>query len=350
MRILTFSIVCACALSLPAWSQSITAWSLVWSDEFNQPDGASPDPTKWTFDLGGNGWGNNELESYTSRTNNCRIENSRLVIEARAESYTGNDGIHRDYTSARLKTKGRSSWTYGRIEARIQIPRGQGIWPAFWMLGTNIDSVSWPNCGEIDLMENIGAEPSTVHGTIHGPGYSGGNGIGAAYTLPGSAKFADAFHVFTTEWQTNRIRWYVDGQLYFTVTPANLPGGASWVFSQPQFLLLNVAVGGYWPGNPDGTTTFPQQMLVDYVRVYAGTNVPACTNDVPLAVSAARNGTGFDISFPTFLGLPYQVRYCDDLDGMWQVLTNLTGDGTTRTVAADLDAEQRFYRAVRLCN
>jgi len=250
-------------------------WQLAWSDEFTQADGSSPDPAKWGYDIGGGGYGNNELESYTSRTNNARIEGGQLVIEARQENYTGPDNIFRNYTSARMLTKGKWSWTYGRIEARIKIPKGQGIWPAFWMLGTNISAgVNWPNCGEIDIMENIGktAEQGKVYGTIHGPqsggDYNGGAGVGGNYTLPGGALFADDYHVFAVEWTTNQFKWYVDSTLYFTATPASLPGGATWVFTNAQFLLLNVAVGGNWPGNPDGTTVFPQKMLVDYVRVY----------------------------------------------------------------------------------
>jgi len=242
-------------------------WQLVWSDEFKQPDGSTPDPTKWGYDVGGNGWGNNEMEYYT--TNNARIEGGKLVIEARKESLGG-----KDITSARLLTKGKCSWTYGRIEARIQIPRGQGIWPAFWMLGTNIDSVPWPTCGEIDIMENIGKEPSIVHGTVHGPGYSGGAGIGGPFTLPGGKTFADDFHIFAIEWETNRIRWFVDGQPYFSVTPASLPKNTQWVFNQPKFIILNLAVGGGWPGYPDAKTTFPQRMVVDYVRVYSQTASP----------------------------------------------------------------------------
>jgi beta-glucanase (GH16 family) len=238
-------------------------WHLVWNDEFDQPDGSGPDVAKWAFDVGGNGWGNNELECYTARTNNARVEGGKLVIEARQESYGG-----RSYTSARLLTKGKASWTYGRIEARIRIPRGQGIWPAFWMLGTNIAAASWPRCGEIDIMENIGKEPGLVHGTVHGPGYSGGGGIGGPCTLPDGAAFADDFHVYAVEWTTNQIQWFMDGQPYFSVTPARLPKGAAWVFDRPQFLLLNLAVGGGWPGNPNAQTTFPQRMLVDYVRVY----------------------------------------------------------------------------------
>jgi beta-glucanase (GH16 family) len=220
------------------------------------------------YDLGGGGWGNNELQTYTNRRVNSRIERGQLVIEARRESFTGTDGKSREYTSARLKTLGRFATTYGRVEARIQVPRGQGIWPAFWMLGTNIASVGWPACGEIDIMENIGREPYTVHGTLHGPGYSGGSGIGGTFKLPGGGRFADGFHVFATEWEPDRIRWFVDGQLFFTANRKSLPAKAKWVFDQPMFILLNLAVGGNWPGNPDATTSFPQRLLVDYVRVY----------------------------------------------------------------------------------
>ena len=148
---------------------------------------------------------------------------------------------------------------------------GQGIWPAFWLLGNDVGTVGWPTCGEIDIMENIGKEPSIVHGTIHGPGYSGGASIGAPYTLP-SGKFADDFHVFSIEWTPDTIRFYVDGALYETRTKAELPGGSKWVFDHPFFVLLNVAVGGNWPGNPDATTVFPQKLLVDYVRVYSAKN------------------------------------------------------------------------------
>lgn len=257
-----------------ATAQTLPGWNLVWADEFTQADLTPPDATKWGYDTGGSGWGNNELEYYTSRTNNARIEGNQLVIEAKQENFGG-----RNYTSARLLTKDKWAWTYGRIEARIQIPRGQGIWPAFWTLGANIVTTGWPSCGEIDIMENIGSEPGTVHGTIHGPGYSGGGGISGGYTLPGGAALADAFHIFAVEWETNRIRWYIDGQQYFSLGPANLPNGAAWVFTAPQFLLLNVAVGGNWPGNPNGSTTFPQRMTVDYVRVYASTNATTITNN-----------------------------------------------------------------------
>jgi beta-glucanase (GH16 family) len=220
------------------------------------------------YDLGGGGWGNQELQTYTNRADNAVLRDGLLVITARAERFTGSDGIARDYTSARLKTKDRFQQTYGKFEARIQVPRGQGIWPAFWMLGSDIDAVSWPQCGEIDVMENIGREPTTIHGTLHGPGYSGGGGPGAAAPSPDGKPFADAFHVFAVEWEPGEVRWFLDGRQYFSRKPSDLPTGTRWVFDHDFFLLLNVAVGGAWPGTPDATTTFPQEMKVDYVRAY----------------------------------------------------------------------------------
>jgi len=245
-----------------------TKWKLVWRDEFNGPKGSAVDQSKWVFDLGAKTWGNEELESYTNRPENVAIQDGNLVIQARQENYTGSDGIKVNYTSARLKTLGKFSQTYGRFEARIKVPFGQGMWPAFWMLGDNIEKAQWPDCGEIDIMENIGKEPSIAHGSIHGPGYSGSDGIEARYTLPANRRFADDFHIFAVEWEPNTIRFYVDDELYVTRTPADLPAGRKWVFNHPFFLILNVAVGGGWPGNPDSTTVFPQTMLVDYVRVY----------------------------------------------------------------------------------
>jgi beta-glucanase (GH16 family) len=243
-------------------------WTLVWSDEFNQPDGSKPDPQKWVFDVGGNGWGNNELEYYTDRMQNASVQGGKLVIKALREEYTGKDGVTRHYTSARLKTKGKFAYGYGRYEASIKIPYGQGIWPAFWMLGDDMPKVEWPACGEIDIMENIGKEPSTVHGTIHGPEYSGANGLGDPYTLPSNRRVADDFHLFAVEWEPDTIRFYVDKDLYATRTHSELRPNQNWVFNHPFFILLNVAVGGDWPGSPDATSVYPQTMLVDYVRVY----------------------------------------------------------------------------------
>jgi len=281
----TMMLIGACGMgpSLAAQTAppSPPSWKLVWSDEFNGRNGARVDSSKWVAETGGGGWGNNELEYYTSRPQNVSQENGKLVIKALQEKYSGAGGVTRNYTSARLKTLGKFSQTYGRFEARIKIPGGQGIWPAFWMLGNDIEKPGWPGCGEIDIMENIGKEPALVHGTIHGPGYSGANGIGAAYALPGVQRFADDFHLFAVEWEPNAIRFYVDDHLYATRIPTDLPQGTKWVYDHPFFLLLNVAVGGGWPGNPDATTVFPQTMLVDYVRVYQRTISPTPSPALP---------------------------------------------------------------------
>jgi beta-glucanase (GH16 family) len=270
--ILTISVATSCGGQATQSSNTTTTtpsatYQLVWSDEFNGTDGSAPDSSNWAIQTGGGGWGNNELESYTARTQNVQIQGGNLVITAIKEDYTGSDGIARHYTSARMQTKGLFSQQYGKFEARIKVPKGQGMWPAFWMLGDNIDAAGWPACGEIDIMENIGKEPAMVHGTLHAPGYPPA-GYGAAYTLP-SGTFSDDFHIFAVEWESQQLRIYVDGSLYGTYTQSGSPSPSNWPFStQPFFMLLNLAVGGDWPGNPDGSTQFPQQMLVDYVRVY----------------------------------------------------------------------------------
>ena len=243
-------------------------WTLVWQDEFNAQNGSSIDKNKWTPEVGGHGWGNHELEYYTDRIDNAFQSNGSLVIKAIKEEFTGRDNVTREFTSARLITKQTFTTTFGRFEARIKLPRGQGIWPAFWLLGTDIGKVGWPKCGEIDIMELIGKEPSTIHGTIHGPGYSGRKGLSSSYSLADGKQFADDFHVFAIEWEVKTIRFYCDDVLYKTVTAADLPPGTSWVYDHPFYILLNVAVGGVWPGNPDSTTSFPQAMLVDYIRVF----------------------------------------------------------------------------------
>ncbi len=243
-------------------------WKLVWSDEFNGPNGSGVDASKWVVETGGNKWGNEELEYYTDRKQNAFLQDGNLVIRAIAERYTGPDGVTENYTSARMKTLGKFSQTYGRFEARIKISSGQGMWPAFWMLGDDIDKAGWPACGEIDIMENIGKEPGIVHGSIHGPGYIGTVGLESPYTLPGKQRFADDFHVFAMEWDPDSILLYVDRNLYAKRTTADLRPGWKWVFDKPFFLILNLAVGGDWPGNPDSSTVFPREMLVDYVRVY----------------------------------------------------------------------------------
>ncbi|NUM46065.1 MAG: family 16 glycosylhydrolase, partial [Anaerolineales bacterium] len=248
-------------------------WTLVWSDEFDDPAGTPPDPGVWKPEVGDGflngltGWGNGELEYYTAENATTDGEGN-LVISALAQDDPTLQCWYGpcQYTSSRLITWGRLEPTFGRIEARLKLPQGQGIWPAFWMLGTNLDEVGWPQGGEIDIMENIGKEPTITHGTIHGPGYSGGQGVGAPYDF--DTNVYEDFHTFAIEWTTDQIRWYVDDVNFFSASPDEIPGGAEWVYNHSFFIILNLAVGGAWPGNPDDTTTFPQTMLVDYVRVY----------------------------------------------------------------------------------
>jgi beta-glucanase (GH16 family) len=249
-------------------------WKLIWNDEFDGPVGSSPDPGKWQFNLGGGGWGNQEWQYYTNRPENAALDGegslvitARQIDQAEASQLSCWYGPCR-FTSARLLTAKHFEFTYGRVEARIKVPFGQGLWPAFWMLGANISTAGWPDCGEIDIMENIGREPSTVHGTVHGSGYTGAGGISAAFSLPDGETFADNYHVFAVEWEPESIRWLLDGELYATVDKGQFSADQPWVFDHPFFILLNVAVGGIWPGYPDETSPFPQEMRVDYVRVY----------------------------------------------------------------------------------
>lgn len=260
------------------FSQKLNAQScyeLVWNDEFNYT--GLPDSSLWTFEEGGHGWGNNELQYYTSdRIENAHVENGYLTIEAREEDYYG-----REYTSARLITyPNNHSWKYGKIEAKIKLPYGQGIWPAFWMLGNGIfEGTPWPGCGEIDIMEMIGGgegKDDMIYGTIH---YADANNnhaeYGGNYQLS-EGIFADNFHVFTLEWTENQLIWFIDGVEYHvaSLTPNDLNE-----FHKNFFILLNIAVGGNWPGNPDATTVFPQKMIIDYVRVYQLNNEPEIIGD-----------------------------------------------------------------------
>jgi beta-glucanase (GH16 family) len=242
-------------------------WKLTWHDEFERKGVNHPDPSKWEFEIGGGGWGNNELEYYTQRIENSREENGLLAITAAKEDYAGEGGVKRSYTSARLKTKTHFSQAYGRFEARIKLPGGKGVWPAFWLLGDDIGKDGWPSCGEIDIMESIG-DATTAYGTLHGPGYSGASGMQGKYVLSGQRRFQDDFHLFAVEWDPEMIRFYVDDVMYASKTAQDVPPKSKWVFDHPFFIILNLAVGGNWPGNPDKSTVFPQTMLIDYVRVY----------------------------------------------------------------------------------
>lgn len=246
--------------------------SATWSDEFDGDAGKAPDAGKWTHEINGDGGGNQERQYYTDSTDNAALDgNGNLVITARNENpdnlqcWYGNC----EYTSARLTTAKAFKQKYGHFEARIKVPSGAGMWPAFWMLGDSFNSgTQWPDCGELDIMENVGNEPSTVHGTLHGPGFSGENGLTGDYGLPDGKAFSDDFHTFAVDWSKDKIDFSVDGNVYQTLTPADA-GGNSWPFDQPFFIILNVAVGGAWPGDPDENTKFPQEMVVDYVRVDA---------------------------------------------------------------------------------
>jgi beta-glucanase (GH16 family) len=270
------------ALPSPAFPRTFTSLTpgksrLVWSDEFEGPKGSPPDPSKWEIERGGEGWGNHELQYYTDQTENvaldgksCLAITARTVVDAGPADRKCWYGPCR-FTSARLLSHGRFSFTYGLVEGRIKVPFGQGIWPAFWMLGDNFAEVGWPACGEIDIMENIGREPGIVHGTVHGLGFSGGNGRGGLQALPEGQAMKDEFHIFAVEWMPEFIRWYMDNRLYCEVRPDQLPQGTPWPFDHPFFLLLNMAIGGDWPGSPDDTTVFPQVMLIDFVRVYQAT-------------------------------------------------------------------------------
>jgi beta-glucanase (GH16 family) len=255
-------------LIFSSWVSAQTKWRLVWSDEFTGAANTPPDSSKWSYDLGAGGWGNNELQTYTQDIENAHLDGEGNLVIRVQRSELGR------CTSARLKTQGKFTVTYGKIEARIKLPYGQGIWPALWMLGADIPSAHWPACGEIDIMEHIGREPSMVHGTLHGPGYSGGNGISSFYSLPDNQKFSDTFHTFSAVWTPTSVEFQVDSVPYAKTSVADLHE-KKWVFDKPFFLLLNVAVGGNWPKNPDASTEFPQTMIVDYVRVYQAEEAPA---------------------------------------------------------------------------
>jgi beta-glucanase (GH16 family) len=236
----------------------MTFAELVWSDEFDGPRGTPVDARYWTHELGGGGWGNRELQRYTDQPENAALDgNGNLAIVARREAD--------EYTSARLITHGKVEFAHGRVEARMRLPRGRGVWPAFWMLGSNLGATPWPGCGEIDIVENLGHDSRTIHGTVHGPGYSGREGIARSHVH--DVDLGEDFHVYGVDWEPDRVSWLLDGRVYGAVTVGDLDG-RPWVHAHPFFILLNLAVGGEWPGDPDESTPFPATLLVDYVRVY----------------------------------------------------------------------------------
>ena len=267
-----YSIILILFLCLHCEAQT---WNLIWSDEFN---GTGIDAANWTYDIGGSGWGNSELEYYTNRAENAKVENGQLLIIARKESYSGNS-----YTSSRLKTQNLQNFTYGKIEARIKIPVGQGLWPAFWMLGQNIIQAGWPQCGEVDIMEHVNEENKN-YGTMHWDN----NG----HSSYGGNVFCDesTFHTYSIEWDAHAITWFLDGNKYWEGNITN-DTNSTEEFHLPFFLILNLAVGGVWPGNPDATTPFPDTMYVDYVRAYqfAADAVDNGQNQVPNNFSLLQN-------------------------------------------------------------
>jgi beta-glucanase (GH16 family) len=307
---------------------------LTWADDFNGPAGSAPDASKWTRETGGSGWGNNELEYYTNSTNNAAMDGAgNLVITARRENPAGSSCWYGacQYSSARMNSSGHFTQQYGRLEARLRLPRGQGIWPAFWALGSNIGSVGWPNSGEIDVMENIGREPSTVHGSLHGPGYSGGSPLTGTFTL-GGGTFADAFHTFSADWGPGTVSFAVDGVTYETHTSADTHGNP-WAFDHPFFLILNLAVGGNFPGNPDGSSTYPQQYLIDYVHVFAWTTGGGGTGATGPITGIG--GKCLDVaSSGTANGTPVQLWTCNGTGAQrWTV----SPDGSLRALGKCLD-------------
>jgi beta-glucanase (GH16 family) len=263
--IVGFAVVNASGNSASSQAQPIA----VWSDEFNGAAGSAPSASNWTYQVGGNGWGNGESECYTnSRANSALDGNGDLVISALSDpGHKCTGGNVNNYTSARLTSNGLYSFQYGRVEIKATIPTGNGIWPAFWAMGIDHDTAGWPTCGEIDIMEVLGSDPNTIHSSVHGP-----KADGSLYSLTGTvtakADLSLAPHVYGMSWTPDEVSYDLDGVKYLTITRAQVEATGTWVFDHPFYLLMNVAVGGTWPGYPDGSTTWPQTSTIDYVRVY----------------------------------------------------------------------------------
>ena len=301
------SLILSAIFPLPALPHAPN-WKLTFSQEFDGAKGTAPDPKIWSRDLGGGGYGNGEMQSYTDGNQNAFLDGEgHLVIEARKETTVGKDNIKCAYSSARLKSDISFSQAYGKFEARLKMPKGKGIWPAFWMLGSDIAKVGWPRCGEIDIMEYLGHQVTKTHGTVHGPGYSGGGGISAAFDT--GVPLDEDFHVYTLEWEPEEIRFLVDGKSFAKVTPNDI-GTHDWVYDHPHFFILNLAVGGGFPGNPDATTTFPQRYIIDYVRAYSDTNLVVDTEGIKKR-AAERKAKGPKYTWPGPFAIPGTVPCAD---------------------------------------
>jgi len=276
--LLTLALLIPGAAKAAAPRVAASSWTLVWADEFDGPALALPDPKRWGYDEGDSGYGNQELEDYCAagsalapcdpKAPNAYLDGDGHLVIAAIKTSTG------VWTSARLNTKGKSSIRYGRVEARMRLPAAAGLWPAFWLLGVSTEE--WPSCGEIDMMENVpgnvpgGLGADTIKSTVHGPGYSGVAGLGRTFKFPRGGRVDDGFHVYGTIWSPGRVEFYVDDwtKPFLKLTPEDAPKGKAWVYEHPFFLIVNLAVGGSWPRDPDATTPNPSKMLVDYVRVY----------------------------------------------------------------------------------
>lgn len=342
-----FKLLIALLFVSVALQSGYAEYKLVWSDEFNQADGTAPNPDYWSYDLGGGGWGNGEFQYYTNRLQNARIEAGNLIIEVNHEPNYNGTGYN--FTSARLLTQNKVDWKYGRIEARIQVPSGgSGLWPAFWMLGTNISSVGWPQCGEIDIMEYVSRIPNEIFGTIHGPGYAGGASFGK--TVHFGYPVANDYHTYAVEWEQDMIRWYLNGVMYHEATPQDV-SPSDWVFDDNQFIILNVAMGGNFGGFIDlPNLEFPAQMKVDYVRVYQTDPPPPATISVPGRIEAeaftARSGIQMEATLDKGGGMNIGwistgdwVEYHLDAErgGRYELFMRYASPNGTASVAVSLD-------------
>jgi beta-glucanase (GH16 family) len=331
---------------------------LVWSDEFNQTAGSQPDPAKWSYDLGvGNppGWGNNELETYTSSASNSLIVNDPAATDGKALAIRAQN-TGGTYTSARIKTSGTFTFQYGRLEARARVPSGVGCWPAFWALGSDNPTVGWPACGEIDVMEWVGQTPSHIKGSLHATGYSGGQSLNADCVLPGNSSYSDGYHVFAVDWYPDQIIFSMDGAVYEVRKKSDIPAGSEWPFDLPFFIILNFAVGGDWPGPPDADTIFPQDFRIDYVRVYSlPTTPPASLVWAPtspssvLAYSPSSSQISVSWQAPsTTFGAPlsgYTLQRANDA-GFTQNLTSWNLGTSTSYLDNDVQAGTTYYYRV----
>ena len=356
LRRMTYSLACAAACLLgsraPAPAAPPPGYHLTWSDEFHQGVGAKPDPAVWGYDMGAGGWGNGELETYVSDLEHAQIVAAPGATDGQALQILSTN-TH-GYESARMLTSGKKTFQYGFFEARIKLPYGQGIWPAYWMLGKNIGKVGWPTSGEVDIMENIGKKSweghnlSSLHSAAPDDPHAHANFTkNAPYDLPRGAAFHDEYHLFQMLWAKDSFSFYIDGTLYETQTPAEY-GKKPWPFNAPFFLLLDTAVGGNWPGKPDATTVFPQRMLVDYIRVYQGASaLPAAPNGL---TAQAAEGRQVLLSWPGDIAATSYRVYRSTKRGGKENVPIKTDLASTSFTDTGLVPNVKYYYAVTAVN